>query len=345
MRVDLFDFHLPQDLIAQQPVCPRESARLLHVKGDVVADRHVRDLPVLLRPGDLLVVNDTRVLPARLHGRRGQATLEVTLHQIVDDSAWKVFAKPARKARVGDVITFAEEFSADVIAEGETGERTLRFNTSGPDLLAALVAYGQMPLPPYIKRDRTGDPSDLEDYQTLFAREAGAVAAPTASLHFTDRLVDSLRAHDIDLVPITLHVGAGTFLPVKTDDTTEHRMHSEVFTVSEAAAARIAGVRAAGGRIVAIGTTVLRTLEACADARGVVHAQSGATDLFITPGYRFRAIDVLMTNFHLPRSTLFMLVSAWMGLATMQAAYRHAIAARYRFFSYGDACLLEPGGP
>jgi len=340
MRTSDFDFDLPRALIAQRPVEPRDAARLLHV-GDSLADRHVGDLPDLLRPGDLLVTNDTKVIPARLAGRRGTAGVEVTLHQAVDGATWKAFARPARKLTPGDRIVFAPDFAAEVIGRGEGGEVTLAFDRRDGALLAALEAHGIMPLPPYIQRDKSGDARDRDDYQTVFARRAGAVAAPTAGLHFTDRLLQRLEARGIGRVNITLHVGAGTFLPVKTEDVEAHAMHGELGEIGAEAAATVNAARAAGGRIVAVGTTALRLLESVAAADGSLTPFTGETRLFILPGYRFKIVDLLMTNFHLPRSTLFMLVCAFAGKARMEAAYAHAIAEGYRFYSYGDASLLE----
>ncbi|GAB4392416.1 MAG: tRNA preQ1(34) S-adenosylmethionine ribosyltransferase-isomerase QueA [Kiloniellaceae bacterium] len=345
MRTDDFDFELPRELIAQHPIEPREKARLLHV-GPALVDHHVADLPVLLRPGDLLVTNDTKVIPARLAGRRGTAGVEVTLHQAVDGATWKAFARPARKLGVNDRIDFGSDasgdFAAAVIAKGDGGEVTLHFDRRDGELLAALETHGIMPLPPYITREKSGDPRDRHDYQTVFAHREGAVAAPTAGLHFTEPLLAKLKERGIDRVNVTLHVGAGTFLPVKTEEVEAHQMHSEWGEIGEEAAARINAARAAGGRIVAVGTTSLRLLESVADAEGKLSAFTGDTNLFILPGYRFKAVDLLMTNFHLPRSTLFMLVCAFAGKARMEVAYAHAIAAGYRFYSYGDACLLEP---
>jgi S-adenosylmethionine:tRNA ribosyltransferase-isomerase len=346
MRTSDFDFDLPRELIAQHPVEPRDQARLLHV-GATLADGQVGDLAALLRPGDLLVTNDTKVIPARLAGRRGTAGVEVTLHQAVGarepaGGTWKAFARPARKLAPGDRIDFAPGFSAAVIDKGEAGEVTLAFDRRDGDLLAALETHGIMPLPPYIQRDRSGDPRDRRNYQTVFARREGAVAAPTAGLHFTDRLLQRLRDRGIGRVNVTLHVGAGTFLPVKTEEVEAHSMHSETGEITAEAAEAINAARAAGGRIVAVGTTSLRLLESVAAEDGRVKAFTGETALFILPGYRFKCVDLLMTNFHLPRSTLFMLVCAFAGRARMQAAYAHAIARGYRFYSYGDACLLEP---
>ena len=343
MRVDEFDFELPKELIADRPAEPRESARLL-VVGAELRDRRIADLPRLLQAGDLLVFNDTRVIPARLQGRRGEAHVEVTLHRELGDGLWLAFAKGAKRLRTGDRLVFAVDFAAEVTGKTPTGEVALRFELAGPEFRAALERQGAMPLPPYIKRPRGGDPRDRRDYQTIFARKEGAVAAPTAGLHFTDRLVAELAAAGIDHLTVTLHVGAGTFLPVKAADTSEHVMHGETGFLDAATAERLNARRRDGGRIVAVGTTSLRLLETAADAEGRLQPFAGETKLFITPGYRFRAIDVLITNFHLPRSTLFMLVAAFAGLERMRAAYAHAIRERYRFFSYGDACLLLPEG-
>lgn len=339
MRVDLFDFDLPPDRIAQRPVSPRDAARLLHVRADGVGDRIVRDLPGLLRAGDLLVFNNTRVIPARLSGIRGEAKVSVTLHQILSVDTWRVFAKPAKRLRAGDRIVFAPDFSADVIEKGPTGDIVLRFDREGTNLIAALHQHGAMPLPPYI-RGGVADGQDATDYQTLFAKEEGAVAAPTAALHFTPDLMAALAASGVETAMLTLHVGAGTFLPVKSDDTDDHVMHEEVGVLSDAVADKINATRRNGGRVVTVGTTSLRLLESAVGDDGTVRPFAGATDIFITPGYRFKAVDVLLTNFHLPRSTLFMLVSAFAGLETMKAAYSHAIKNGYRFYSYGDACLL-----
>ena len=357
MRVELFDFHLPPELIAQHPVRPRDAARLLVVGEAALEDRLVRDLPALLRPGDLLVLNDTRVIPARLVGRRGDARIEVTLHQPVPSAdvarewlprssppghaCWRAFARPARRCRVGDLLSFGGDLEAEVLAKGEGGEITLGFGCAPEVLLERLEACGQMPLPPYIKRPLQGDAQDRADYQTMFAVRPGAVAAPTAALHFTPRLMAALAKRGVDHAFVTLHVGAGTFLPVKVAETGAHRMHAEWYEISPETAQRIDAARAAGGRIVAVGTTVLRTLESVADPQGRVRPAVGETRLFITPGYRFKAADLLLTNFHLPRSTLFMLVAAFAGLERIKAAYAHAIPCGYRFYSYGDACLLE----
>lgn len=341
MRVDLFDFELPQDRIATHPARPRDSARLLDLTGGGTTDRQVADLPGILRPGDLLVSNDTRVIPARLRGKRGEAGIEVTLHKREAPDQWLAFAKPAKKLREGDRIVFSDSLSARVTAKGGAGEVTLHFDAAGAALMSALHAHGEMPLPPYIRRTGKESAEDATDYQTIFAGPEGAVAAPTAGLHFTPDLLTRLDAEGVRRTTITLHVGAGTFLPVKVDDTDDHRMHTEWFEIPEAAANAIAETRAAGGRVVAVGTTSLRTLEAAALADGSVPAGSAETALFITPGYRFKTVDLLMTNFHLPRSTLLMLVSAFAGRERMLNAYAHAIAEGYRFYSYGDASLLE----
>jgi S-adenosylmethionine:tRNA ribosyltransferase-isomerase len=344
MKVDLFDFDLPARFIADRPAVPRDAARLLEV-GRGLSDHTVRDLPDLLRPGDLLVFNDTRVIPARLFGRRGAARIEVTLHRMVDAGRWRAFARPARKLKPGDTVEFDEGLAAEVLAKGEGGEVELAFNHSGAALMESLQHVGRMPLPPYIKRPDGADARDRADYQTIFAAHDGAVAAPTAGLHFTPALLEALDRRGIGRVTVTLHVGAGTFLPVKVDDTSDHVMHAETGIVDAAAADKINAARAAGGRIVAAGTTSLRLLESAAEPGGNVRPFSGDTNLFITPGYRFKAVDLLLTNFHLPRSTLFMLVSAFAGLDRMKAAYEHAKAAGYRFYSYGDCCLLHPEQP
>jgi len=338
MLTDDFDFELPRALIAQRPAEPRDSARLLEV-GDRLSDRSVRDLPGLLRAGDLLVVNDTRVIPARLTGTRGQARVEVTLHRRLGPAAWRAFARPAKRLRPGDEIRFADDLAAEVTEKRDGGEVALRFATQ--DLDAALERHGVMPLPPYIERPREGDASDRSDYQTVYAAHPGAVAAPTAGLHFTNELLKAIEAAGVGIARLTLHVGAGTFLPVKAERIADHRMHSEWGRIDETTAGRIQAARDAGGRIVAAGTTSLRLLESAAPELGRIAPFESETDIFITPGYRFRMVDLLLTNFHLPRSTLFMLVAAFSGLERMKAAYAHAIAAGYRFYSYGDACLLH----
>jgi S-adenosylmethionine:tRNA ribosyltransferase-isomerase len=341
MRVDEFDFPLPRALIAQAPCEPRDAARLL-VVGAEIEDRLVMDLPPLLRAGDILVFNDTRVIPARLHGRRGAAAVEVTLHRDLGGGRWRAFAKGARRLKPGDRIEFAADFAAAVAAKHEEGDLTLDFAAEGPAFREALDRHGTMPLPPYIRRGEAGDKRDRDSYQTLFAKRDGAVAAPTAGLHFTERLLAALEQAGIERVTLTLHVGAGTFLPVRVEEIADHRMHGEWGSIDESTVARLNAVRARGGRIVACGTTSVRLLESAAGEDGRVAPFTGETRLFITPGYRFRAVDLLLTNFHLPRSTLFMLVASFAGLERMKRAYAHAVAERYRFFSYGDACLLHP---
>jgi len=356
MRVDLFDFDLPEDRIALRPARPRDAARLLVVgPGQGLEDRGVRDLSELLRPGDALVLNDTKVIAAQLRGerRRGDGTAQVsaTLIDRIGPDQWRALARPAKRLAVGDRVRFGDAgdraclvsgLDATVEGRGEAGEIELRFDLAAPVLDEAIAAIGHVPLPPYIAGRRREDDADRRDYQTVYAREEGAVAAPTAGLHFTEDLIDRLDAAGIQRHIVTLHVGPGTFLPVKADDTEDHRMYAEWGTVSEATAAALNDVRRAGGRIVAVGTTSLRLLESAAGDDRTIAPFSGETSLFITPGYRFRAVDLLMTNFHLPRSTLFMLVSAFSGRETMLAAYAHAIAAGYRFYSYGDASLLYP---
>jgi S-adenosylmethionine:tRNA ribosyltransferase-isomerase len=345
MKVDEFDFALPRALIAERPAVPRESARLLRVTPDGLADHRVAELPGLLAPGDLVVFNDTRVIPARLSGRRGDAQVEVTLHQRLEDSGrrWAAFARPAKRLKPGQTIAFGPDFSALVEEKGEGGEIRLAFDRDGADLSRALDAFGRMPLPPYIRKG-LADARDRADYQTLFARADGAVAAPTAGLHFTPALIAALDAAGIERRTVTLHVGAGTFLPVTAEDTRDHAMHAETGIIDAETADAVTRARAEGRRVVAVGTTALRLLESAADPDGTVRPFAGSTAIFITPGYRFRAVDRLLTNFHLPRSTLFMLVAAFSGLGRMRSAYDHAIQAGYRFYSYGDACLLDPAG-
>jgi S-adenosylmethionine:tRNA ribosyltransferase-isomerase len=341
LRVDLFDFELPPERIALRPAEPRESARLLRVAPDSFADHGVSDLPALLRSGDVLVFNDTRVIPAQLEGMRGQARVGATLHKREGPRDWRAFVRNAKRVRDGDRIDFGHNVSAIAGPKEEDGSILLHFEGTEPVELL-LERAGRMPLPPYIAGKREADDRDAGDYQTMFAREAGAVAAPTASLHFTPRLMEALAAAGVGHEILTLHVGAGTFLPVKAEDTADHRMHSEWGRIDTATAARLNAVRANGGRIIPVGTTSLRLLESAADEGRVIHPFEGDTAIFITPGYRFKAADGLLTNFHLPRSTLFMLVSAMMGLETMQGAYAHAIDHGYRFYSYGDASLLLP---
>jgi S-adenosylmethionine:tRNA ribosyltransferase-isomerase len=342
MRVDLFDFDLPPDRIALRPARPRDSARLLEVRSAEISDHRVLDLPDLLRPGDVLVFNDTKVIPAQLEGRRGEASIGATLHKREGPREWRAFLRNAKRVRDGDTIEFGEGVSASVGEKSDDGSALLHFDGDEPVELL-LERTGRMPLPPYIASRRAVDEADRDDYQTMFAREKGAVAAPTAALHFTPRLLDALDARGIGRETLTLHVGAGTFLPVKSDDTSGHIMHSEWGCIDAATAERLNTVRASGGRLIAVGTTSLRLLESAADDDGIIRPFEGDTAIFITPGYRFRAIDGLITNFHLPRSTLFMLVSALMGLDAMKAAYAHAIEAGYRFYSYGDSSLLLPG--
>ena len=354
MRLAEFDFYLPEDRIALRPASPRDSARLLVVAADgALADRRVSDLPGLLSPGDALVFNDTRVIPARLRGVRhrdeGAVAVEATLLKRLSPSRWSAFAKPGRRLRPGDRIVFGEApdracflgaLDATVAEKDDAGEVTLAFDLAGPDLDMAIAERGAMPLPPYIAARRREDEQDRADYQTVYARQDGSVAAPTAGLHFTPQLLTALTARGVSQHFVTLHVGAGTFLPVKTEDVAEHRMHPEFGEVSAKTADALNAVRAGGGRIVAVGTTALRLLESAADETGRVRPFAGETAIFITPGYQFRTADALMTNFHLPRSTLFMLVSAFSGLVAMRAAYEHAVAEGYRFYSYGDASLL-----
>ncbi len=357
MRVDLFDFNLPEDRIALRPAEPRDSAKLLVVDpaAPFFEDRIIRDLPNLLRPGDALVVNDTRVIPARLDGVRvrGEAVarIQAMLHKREGEDRWWAFVRPAKKLNVGERIRFGESsesmacllgaLDAEVIEKRDGGEVLLAFAFTGPALDEAIMRLGHMPLPPYIASKRGEDDKDLTDYQTLFADKPGAVAAPTAGLHFTPALVDALANRGVATHRVTLHVGAGTFLPVKADDTADHKMHAEFGVVTSEVAEALNRTRANGGRIVSVGTTSLRILESATGADGIVKPFAGDTSIFITPGYRFRAVDVLLTNFHLPKSTLFMLVSAFCGLERMQRAYAHAIANDYRFYSYGDACLLH----
>jgi len=339
LRVDLFDFDLPTDRIALRPARPRDSARLLRVEGRVISDHGVHDLPYLLRRGDCLVFNDTKVLPAQLEGRRGEARIGATLHKRQGPRAWRAFIRNAKRLREGDRVDFGVNVAAVASVRLEDGSFLLTFEGDEPVELL-LERAGRIPLPPYIAGRRPADARDREDYQTMFAREEGAVAAPTASLHFTPRLMEELGQAGIGHETLTLHVGAGTFLPVKADVTDGHVMHSEWGRIPAATAKRLNAVREAGGRIVPVGTTSLRLLETAAGENATIRPFEGDTSIFITPGYRFRAIDGLVTNFHLPRSTLFMLVSALMGVEAMQAAYAHAIREGYRFYSYGDASLL-----
>ncbi|MCB1391129.1 MAG: tRNA preQ1(34) S-adenosylmethionine ribosyltransferase-isomerase QueA [Rhodobacteraceae bacterium] len=348
MKLSDFDFDLPEELIATRPVRPRTAARLLHAEGPATADRRVSDLPAILRPGDRLILNNTRVIPARLFGERlratrdgsGRARVEATLLAPEPGGGWRVLARPLRKLAPGDRVDFGGGLTATVTGRDDS-EAVLAFDLSGADFDAALERAGRMPLPPYIESRRPADAQDAEDYQTVFARERGAVAAPTASLHFDAPLLAALGARGVALTEVTLHVGAGTFLPVKVEDVTSHRMHAEWGEVTPVAAAEINATRAAGGRVIAVGTTALRLVESAARS-GRVEPWRGETDIFIYPGFAFHAVDGLMTNFHLPKSTLLMLVSALMGADRIRALYAHAIAERYRFFSYGDASLLIP---
>ena len=355
MRVDDFDFELPEERIALRPAVPRDCARLLIVAPDgLLSDRLVSDLPDMLRAGDVLVFNDTKVIPTQLAGVRlrddGAARISATLIERIDAAGWWAFVKPGRKIAAGDRVRFESEtntclagtLEATVAEKADDGRVRLDFDVSGVAFDQTLALIGAPPLPPYIASRRVGDARDVEDYQTVYAARDGAVAAPTAGLHFTDRLLTALSENDIGREFVTLHVGAGTFLPVKADDTADHVMHAESGEISAAVAERLNAARRAGGQLVAVGSTSLRLLESAADGDGKIQPFAGATDIFITPGYRFRAVDILMMNFHLPRSTLFMLVSAFSGLATMKRAYAHAVAEQYRFYSYGDACLLYP---
>jgi len=341
MKTEIFNFDLPADLIANYPVEPRDAARLLHVDGMALQDQTMLDLPNLLRPNDVLIFNDTKVIPARLYGMRGQAAIELTLFKQVNLSTWETLIKNARRLKIGDVIQFVPDFYATVLNKTASGSVVVQFNVAGADLFAMLHTVGTMPLPPYIKRERGGKESDKSDYQTMYAKHEGAVAAPTAGLHFTPRLFAALEKRGIQKEFITLHVGGGTFLPVKVEDTDNHHMHAEYGIIPEDVAQRLTAYKQAGRRLVAVGTTSLRLLESATDEQGVIHPFAKETSIFITPGYRFKAIDALFTNFHIPESTLFMLVCALAGIEEMKHAYKHAVEERYRFFSYGDACLIE----
>ncbi|WP_295731952.1 tRNA preQ1(34) S-adenosylmethionine ribosyltransferase-isomerase QueA [uncultured Bartonella sp.] len=355
MQVDLFDFELPEKQIALRPAVPRESARLLHVgKGGCLEDLHVRDLPSLLNKGDALVFNDTKVIKAQLQGerRRGAAIAHIgaTLHKRVSPNAWLAFVRPAKRLKIGETIVFNKQdrnlndddkLVATVREKGENGEMLLEFDKSGAELDREIALIGHMPLPPYIALKRGEDKRDETDYQTVYAREEGAVAAPTAGLHFTKDLMQQIKDRGVEEYFVTLHVGAGTFLPVKVDDTKDHKMHSEIGHIDQQTADALMDVKRRGNRVIAVGTTAMRLLESAADENGQLDAWAGSTDIFITPGYHFRFVDCLMTNFHLPRSTLFMLVSAFSGLDEMKHAYQHAIETDYRFYSYGDTSFLE----
>ena len=340
MKTEFFDFNLPKELIAQEPSSPRDAARLLHIAREF-DDLTIRDLPKIFSPGDVLVLNNTQVIPARLRGLRNGASIEITLHKMNNNESWCAFAKPARKLHEGDIIKFSPNFWATVIEKREAGEIVVNF--AGQTVFEGLTNNGLMPLPPYIDRKKGTRKSDAQNYQTVYAKYPGAVAAPTAGLHFTEALLQRIKLVGVEVIELTLHVGAGTFLPVKVTNIHDHKMHSEWGKLDEPSAERIIEARRAGGRITACGTTVLRLLETASKANGELAAFEGDTNIFITPGYNFQIVDRLITNFHLPRSTLFMLVSAFSGLEKMQSAYRHAIENNYRFYSYGDACLLERG--
>jgi S-adenosylmethionine:tRNA ribosyltransferase-isomerase len=350
MKLSDFDFDLPEDLIATRPMTPRSAAKLLFAEGDVFHDNTVGDLLDLFQAGDRLVLNNTRVIPARLNGVRkrhgvqggsGEAKIEVTLLDPDADGCWSALIKPLRKVDVGEVITFSDQFHAE-LCEKRDGQAILRFNLTGDAFDAALEEAGAMPLPPYIASKRAADEQDKEDYQTVFAKHRGSVAAPTASLHFDEGLLDALIAKGVDITYVTLHVGAGTFLPVKVDDVTTHKMHKERGEVTPDAAAEILATKSAGGRVIPVGTTALRLVETAARDTGQIAPWKGATDIFIYPGFEFHVADALMTNFHLPKSTLIMLVSAFIGADRTKKLYTHAVSQRYRFFSYGDASLLIP---
>ncbi|MBT8456525.1 MAG: tRNA preQ1(34) S-adenosylmethionine ribosyltransferase-isomerase QueA [Alphaproteobacteria bacterium] len=351
MKLSDFDFDLPERLIATRPARPRSSARLLVARGDRIEDRHVFDLPDILRPGDRLVLNDTRVIPARLSGLRRrmgeggatEAKVEATLLDPTPEGHWRALLRPLKKVRDGEIIHFSDDLSAEVLGRSD-GTATLAFNLTGDDFDAALSKAGNMPLPPYIEAKRKADAQDREDYQTIWARRTGAVAAPTASLHFDPPLMEALAARGVETTHVTLHVGAGTFLPVKVDDVRDHKMHAEWGEITEAAARQINETRKKGGRIIPVGTTALRLIESAARDDGTLAPWLGETDIFITPGFRFRIADALMTNFHLPKSTLMMLVAALMGRDRIMDIYAHAIAENYRFFSYGDSSILFPKG-
>ncbi|NTU76326.1 MAG: tRNA preQ1(34) S-adenosylmethionine ribosyltransferase-isomerase QueA [Alphaproteobacteria bacterium] len=340
-RTSDFDFALSPKRIAAEPVTPRDHARLLHVRDAALGDHRVFDLPDLLQPNDLLVINDTKVIPARLYGLRGEVKVEILLHKRQNAHEWLTFARPAKRLRPGDEIVFADALRADVIGKTDDGEVLLSFPVSETELFALLHRHGHVPLPPYIKRPHGDTEEDRLNYQTVYAQREGAVAAPTAGLHFTPELLEKLKNKGIETATVTLHVGGGTFLPVKTERLADHVMHAEWGEITPAAAEKINAARHQERRIVAVGTTSLRILETAANKNGQIYPFSGETSIFITPGYRFKIVDALMTNFHLPKSTLFMLVSAFAGVETMREAYAHAIANAYRFYSYGDATLLE----
>ena len=340
MKVASFDFDLPKDLIAQRPVVPRDASRLLHI-GESLSDRVMRDLPHLLSPNDILVINDTKVFPSRLSGVRGQAKIQITLHKQKSELTWFAFARGSKRIKIGDEIKFGDGFFGVIDDKLENGEVVISFVSAKADLMKQLNSYGSMPVPPYIKRTSMENYDDRVNYQTIFANKSGAVAAPTAGLHFTDKLIDDIKAVGIKVALLTLHVGAGTFLPVKSEDTEDHKMHSEWGQIDPNTAEAINKARASGGKVVAVGTTSVRLLETAAENSGEIHSYSGETNIFITPGYNFKIVDMMLTNFHLPKSTLFMLVNAFAGTDKMKSAYDHAIKESYRFFSYGDATLIE----
>jgi S-adenosylmethionine:tRNA ribosyltransferase-isomerase len=341
MLVSNFSFDLPQELIAQSPASPRDTARLLSI-GESLKDLKVKNIPDLIRPGDVLVINNTRVIPARLNGKKDSGTkIQITLLKPNVSNTWEALARPARKLNPGDRISFTSDFYCDVVAKNSSGQITLSFALTESELITSLDNYGIMPLPPYIKRKKNGELKDYKNYQTIFAKKPGAIAAPTAGLHFTPSLIKKIKQAGAKIVPVTLHVGAGTFLSIKVDYTRDHKMHAEWGEISASSATIINSAKKNAGRVIAIGTTALRLLEAAATVNNKIAPFSGETKIFITPGYQFKIVDALLTNFHLPCSTLFMLVSAFSGLDTMKSAYSHAISARYRFYSYGDACWLE----
>ena len=341
MKVDIFNFELPNDRIANEPANPRDSAKLLYILQKGIEDKFIRDLPSLLKKDDVLVFNDTKVIPARIYGKRGDAAIETTLLKQLNLSTWKCLVKNARRLKINDEVIFSTDFKATILEKDEDGPVTLQFNVSGADLFAQLHLNGIMPLPPYIKREKKGKESDKANYQTVFAKHEGAVAAPTAGLHFTKELLQQFEDIGIQKEFLTLHVGGGTFLPVKVEDTENHKMHAEFGIITKEVADRLNEAKRQGRRIIPVGTTALRLLESAADEKGVLHTFEEETSIFITPGYRFKFADVLFTNFHLPQSTLFMLVCAFAGIDTMKKAYQYAIDNKYRFFSYGDACLIE----
>ena len=346
LPVSDFDFDLPEESIALRPVRPRRAARMLHAENGAIADRSMADLPSVLREGDVLVFNDTRVLPVQLSGQRIRAdsavNVDATLIERIDAGTWRAFAKPGRRLKQGDTLVFSDALDAEIVSKGDDGTLILRFSIDGATLDETVASIGAMPLPPYIAGKRAADERDFEDYQTIHARRDGAVAAPTAALHFDAVLMEELKGAGIEIATVTLHVGAGTFLPVKADTTSGHVMHSETGEIDAETAERLNAAKGSGGRVIGVGTTSLRVLETATDEAGRIGAWRGSTDIFITPGYRFRMIDGLVTNFHLPRSTLMMLVSALMGTKQIRTIYRHAISEGYRFYSYGDGSLLVP---